>query len=296
MRAATVASESVRIDRELGIRESVYFFDSGPNRLFACRHAPLGEPGAAAVLCPSVYADFTLSYRRQVALARSLAARGVIVQRFHYRGSGNSDGDGAESTYDALVEDADAAIALLDEHTRALPIVLVGMGWGALVAASASRRLDGPSLALWEPVSDVRRYYREAVRARMIRHVLEPKGRPASAKQLLDDLTTDGSIDVVGYLVHRALYETALDRTLAGELAETSARILVIKPDGRDALGTDYERLEASLSPPAQAVASTTVGKPTPIWFHGPHVRLSDDVASEVACRIHSWLIAALKT
>jgi hypothetical protein len=292
LRAATVVSDSVRIDRELRIRESVGLFQARSNRLFACQHAPFGEAVAAAVLCPSVYADFTLSYRRQVALARSLAARGVIVQRFHYRGSGNSDGDGAAVTYGALVEDAHAAIDLLHENTRALPTVLIGMGWGALVAASVSRDLDGTSLAVWEPVSDVRRYYREAVKARMIRHVLEPSGRPGSAEQLLDELKAEGSIDVVGYLVHLALYETARERTLAGELGENSPRILVIKPDGRDALGTDYERLEASLAPRARSVASITFGRPTPIWFHGPHVRLADDVASEVAGRIHSWLIA----
>jgi alpha/beta superfamily hydrolase len=294
--STAAAVDGVRTDSKLRIRESAHFFESGSNRLFAFRHAPLGEPVALALVCPSIYADFTLSYRREVVLARSLAARGVIVQRFHYRGSGNSDGDAAGVMYDALVEDAHAAAQLLAEQAPGLPLALVGMGWGAIVAATVSRPLPGAPLAVWQPVADISRYYKEAVRARMIRHVVEPKGRPASAEQLLAELATEGSIDVLGYPVHRALYETAGPRTLPGELGYGARRMLLIQPDGRDALRTDYAQLAASCAAQGAEVETITIGKPTPIWFHGPHVRLSDDAARKVAANISSWLGPGSKT
>jgi Serine aminopeptidase, S33 len=282
-----VLGSSTRVDRELGIREVVQLFGSRPAQMFGCLHAPLKHPLAAVVICPSVAADFTLSYRRQVVLARSLASRGVLVQRFHYRGSGNSHGDPSAVTYDSLVEDARTAIALMRERAHSTPLALLGMGWGAMVAATADFRLP---VALWEPISEPRRYYHDALRARMIRHVVEPAGRPASAGHLLEELETTGSIDVVGYSLYRGLHETSRERTLTGELGTRPRRILVVQPAGKDALRTDYGRLVGTWRERGFDVESATVGKPAPIWFHGPHVRQSDGTACEVGARVHAWL------
>lgn len=59
------------------------------------------SPSWAVVVCPPTLAAFPSNYGREVAAARALAARGYAVQRIHYRGTGNSDGDATEVAFEA---------------------------------------------------------------------------------------------------------------------------------------------------------------------------------------------------
>jgi hypothetical protein len=287
----TTADPSTRVDHELGILERVGFFGPRSSPLFGCVHAPLGPTVAAVVLCSSLYADLTLGYRRQVMFARFLAARGVLVHRFHYRGTGNSFGDPAEITYESLVEDASLASGQVSEVASSVPLSFAGVGWGAMVAASVSRDFRNAPLVLWEPLADPSRYYEEALRARMIRHVMAPSGRPQSAASLLEELEATGSIDVIGYRLNRGLYQSSTHRSLTGELGAPPRRVLLVKPDGKDVYRTDHAMLAATWTKQGFGVDVATVGKPTPIWFHGPHVHLSEETAREVASCVRSWVV-----
>ena len=81
-----------RTDLVAGIEEEVGFLEASGSSLFVCQHRPLGPVTGAVVICPALFVDQLRNYRAEVSLARRLAASGVLVQRFHYRGTGHSDG------------------------------------------------------------------------------------------------------------------------------------------------------------------------------------------------------------
>ena len=86
--------------------------------------------------------------------AQVLAARGVASLRIDFRGSGQSDGEWADTTFTGQITDASAAIDWLaaEERVDGERIALLGWSQGGLVAAAAADdRVD--TVALWAPVA-----------------------------------------------------------------------------------------------------------------------------------------------
>lgn len=138
----------------------------GPEQLFGCRHLPPdGQARAVVVVCSSGPADAGLDVEREARLGRSLARAGVVAQRFHYRGTGESDGDPAGLGFDRLVDDARRALALVRDRCPGAPVGVVGVRLGALVAARVCRGEPGVPLAMWQPAVDPRAVVERAVRA-----------------------------------------------------------------------------------------------------------------------------------
>ncbi len=75
-----------------GITEAAEFFGPPGERMLGLAHLPTSA-ASGVLVCSSIQAEFAKNYRREVLLARALARQGRAVGRFHYRGTGNSDGD-----------------------------------------------------------------------------------------------------------------------------------------------------------------------------------------------------------
>jgi hypothetical protein len=214
----------------------------GPEAIFGCRHvgaAPgeetTGGVTAGVVVCSSVGPDAAASYGAEARLGRALAGAGVAVQRFHYRGTGASDGAPDELSFSAMVDDARAALARLRTCVRPAAVAFVGVRLGALVAARLASSVDGAPVALWSPVADVRQVLEAAARARAAHHpVLDvwPSDPGVTEPDLFDLPLAAELIDgaVVGSLPDELSGHTGevlMVQTAAGPAATERARALV---------------------------------------------------------------------
>lgn len=89
--------------------------------------------------------------------ARRMAQRGLASLRIDCRGSGASEGDFADTTYEGQITDAMAALAVLSEDPRVQGQRMALLGWsqGGLVAACVAGRTNRPlATALWAAVAD----------------------------------------------------------------------------------------------------------------------------------------------
>jgi hypothetical protein len=209
-----------------GGREIAEFFSVGGGRMFAFTHLPSKPAKAAVVICSPVYAEFINNYRREVLLGRRLAELGFAVQRFHYRGQGNSE-DETNMTFDSMMEDAEAAGERVRAVTGNLKMAFFGTRFGGLVAAANAAR-DGSPLAVWDPVLDASEYFREVFRARRIQSLRSGDRASARVADMHELLERDGSIPVLGYEITRGLYETSRHRTLERELGSSPKQALVV--------------------------------------------------------------------
>ena len=232
----------VRTDGETGTREIVEFFGSRSEKLFGCRYIPGRAAIGALVICSSIHAEHLNSYRTEVLLGRAVAARGIAVERFQYRGHGHSDGESADATFETMVEDALDAVERIVATTGTSKLAFLGTRWGALIAAAAAYRYPGVPLALWDPVTTTDQFFKDAFRAKRI-HELRQGIEASSSEELLAQLRTQGLVDVFGYPIDRATYDSSVGRTLAGELGESERPVFIgqIGP-GKDPRG-HYRRV-----------------------------------------------------
>jgi len=222
-------ASATRIDPLSQITETASFLGDGGQRIFSIVHRPAGRAAGGVVVCPPLYNDALHNYRREVILARELAVRGFAVQRFHYRCTGHSDGESLDLTYEGLCHDADRARAHLIDTAGVERVAFLGTRLGALVAARAAGPHEGAPLVLWEPTMTARQYFREAFRAARITSIRGPRGDQTTSTPAEQRLLEDGWLDVVGHTVGRRLFESTIDRTLDGELAEPPRPVFMMR-------------------------------------------------------------------
>ncbi len=89
--------------------------------------------------------------------ARMLAEQGIASLRIDFRGSGESPGDFADTTFEGQVADGLAALDWLEANAAVDGQRLAVLGWsqGGLVATAVAGRSDKPdALVLWAAVAD----------------------------------------------------------------------------------------------------------------------------------------------
>lgn len=260
---------ATRLDRRAGIREEASFFGADEARIFGVLHAPVDEAVGGVVICPPLYAEFVRNYRREVLLARALASRGVAVQRYHSRGTGNSEGDPASHAFETCVHDATAAVAELRARAGVDRIGVLGTRWGSVVAmATAVRSGDGP-LVLWEPAIDPSRYLRDVFRGRSVSDLKNAARGGAVAGDPLEELRANGVVDILGYAFHRTLYESVLAHPLDGELGSRPRSVLIVQlGDGRG-VGRDASALVDRMRSMGCAVERRSISGREAWWFGG---------------------------
>ncbi len=239
-RAGPAVATAVAAD---GTTERAEFRGDIGARIFTYLHLPASAPRAAVAICSPLLGEFAKNYRREVLLARALARQGFAALRFHYRGSGNSDGDAADLTFDSMREDALVSI----EHLRAVaptgPLTIVGCRWGALIAASAANAVPGAGVALWEPLLDSAGFFKDAFRSRLVREIRRGVEGPASGRELEEQLRRGESVDVVAHRLDAPLYRSSAGRSLESELGSAPRRVLVVQVGPTGSVRPDMDRL-----------------------------------------------------
>jgi hypothetical protein len=268
--------------RDDGGHDEVEFFGDG-ELLFGCRHVPAGEPVAGLVVCSPILCDFGANYQREVYLGRRLAAAGVVVQRYHPRGMGQSDGEGADLDVDSLVADAIVAAENLCRSYPVERLMVLGTRAGALAAGALAARLSGAPLALWEPTTELRRYVREGLRARAIHRM----GRDAPVEEPEIGLARDGFVDVLGVPLGPGLYHAPIDRGLTTLVGDAPRPILLVQLEDRTDLRAEYRQLVDAWT--VRGFDVTTQQHPsTESWWYVPdRVVSSADLVDATA----AWLL-----
>ena len=138
-----------------------FYFGTSQKQLFGVYHPPGAKAArqSAIVLCQPLGHEYLRAHRAFRNLAVSLAGQGFHVLRFDYYGCGDSGGDGEQATVEQCLSDLAAAVEELKDTSGAAKVSLIGLRFGATLAAlTASRRPDIDRIVLWDPVPDGRSY------------------------------------------------------------------------------------------------------------------------------------------
>jgi len=229
------------------------------SRVFVSSTLPVGPAlGGGLVICSPIHAEFLRNYRKEVALGWMLASHGVAVQRFHYRGMGDSDDIAGDATLGTMVEDALLASADLQSRIDSDLLAFMGTRFGALVAAQVASRFDRAPLVLWEPVVDPAKYLRELLRARLLHDLVT--GVPRQNQQvLMEQLDRDEQIDILGYPVSASLVESSLGQRLDRDLPASPRPILLVQVGLSNHLAPYYEQASSSWTASGSSVRTAVI-------------------------------------
>jgi pimeloyl-ACP methyl ester carboxylesterase len=139
--------------------QPIYFGPSDRAR-FGFLHWPSSPVRGAAVICPPLGYEAVCAHTTLRHLAEGLAGKGIVTLRIDYDGTGNSVGADTDpdrvAAWQSSVHDAVTQLRLWQ-----LPsVTLVGLRFGATLAAKASTCPGVGGLVLWDPILSGRRYAR----------------------------------------------------------------------------------------------------------------------------------------
>jgi alpha-beta hydrolase superfamily lysophospholipase len=135
-----------------------FYFGADDQRLYGVYEAAhdSGAVSRAAVLCNPVGNEYIQAHRTMRNLSSRLSKAGFHVLRFDYYGTGDSSGGSGDGSPQRWCENIETAMMELQEMTGAARMSLIGLRFGANLAARVAARPPAVinSLALWEPLSD----------------------------------------------------------------------------------------------------------------------------------------------
>lgn len=213
------------------MRESPFFFDLGKERLFAVHHRPPGQARRGLVLCPALAEEKLWSHRVYVSLARELAAQGIAVLRFDFRGEGDSDLDFEEATLESRIQDTLRAAAVLLEREPGLRRCLflghrIGCAIAARAAARAAPVVEG--VIAWDPVESGAAYFMQWLRATLASQMVATGKAPTRAA-LVKALEEGRSVTIEGYGITPRLYRELASLEWCRLLEALPCRALVVE-------------------------------------------------------------------
>lgn len=194
-----------------GLPEEARYFEVPGAHLYTVLHR-VTSPAARSLLIGPFASERYFAYHSWVRWARYLAARGVEVLRFDYRGVGESTGNFEEMNFNVWEEDVRLLAGWFVNRSPKVPLVLHGMELGAIFAERSFDESIGDALLLWSPPTNANQVLRSTIlRWCGLEQIYESPNDRKTASEYIRQLEEGSPIDVQGYLLSSRLWKESFD-------------------------------------------------------------------------------------
>ena len=256
-----------------------FFFGDPDKSLFGVYSAP-GEHSprsSAFVLCYPFGPEYVRAHRALRELSHDLTLGGHHALRFDYFGCGDSSGASDEGTVEQWLLDIALAVEELRESSGMARVSLLGLRFGATLAAvAASRNPAIDRLVLWDPIVSGADYLNEL--ARRNRHFMEGRARPRGW------VLSDPPEEVLGAPLPPSLRSSIAELDLLRLTRPPAKRVLLISTEEKQGLAELGEHLVRLGTPTDREHVPSP-----PLWLKQDQVDKTL-VPQAVIQRIGDWL------
>lgn len=207
-----------------------YFAVSGAH-LYTVLHE-VAEPVARVLLVGPFASERHNSYLPWVRWARFLAAANIEVLRYDYRGVGESTGTFEAMTFADWGEDVSLLSTWLKGSEPQVPLVLHGLGLGAVLAGKAFDAGIGDGLLLWSAPANANQALRQTLMRWVgLEQIFKFGDDRKSASDYIRKLEQGSFLEVDGYTWSLRLWQESFGFVLPAALAnEESAAQAYTRP------------------------------------------------------------------
>lgn len=194
------------------ISEKPFFFRNEGYQLFGVLHRPASAKvlPQGFVFCHPCFEEKLWAHRVYVGMARELARCGFPVLRFDYMGHGDSDGDFEQATVATCLSDIACAVQTLQNEAGVAGVGLLGLRFGATLAAVSADSLPGISrLVLWDPIVDGAVYMQEVLLSNLATQSAVHQKILHTREELVVQMEAGHTVNIEGYGLAQALYAGA---------------------------------------------------------------------------------------
>jgi exosortase A-associated hydrolase 2 len=256
---------------------SARFIGASGSRIFVVSRHPASRSGAGVLLVPPFGEEMNKTRGMYSDVAAGLAHRGVATALPDLFGTGDSDGEFREASWDRWVADLRSTLAWMAEEGWPVRGVLATR-LGCCLAAEAVKGWSAAmhTTVFWQPVAEGSRFLTQFLRLRVAASMMEPD-RKETASGLRQRLRAGEMLEVAGYEISPKLAEqieavrlaTALDPRLGG------LHWMEIVRDAQSAMPADAERAVAEARSAGSAPqVRLTAGEP--FWASTEIVRVPE--------------------
>lgn len=132
-----------------------FYFGDRHRQLYGAYDAPVQPSSRAVVICQPWGPEGLSGHQSLRRLARVLADNDVHAMRFDYYGTGDSAGNGSDTTLESMLADLDYAVEECADLSQLEQVWLVGVRLGGTLAAQYAPTAGAVSgVVLWDPIVD----------------------------------------------------------------------------------------------------------------------------------------------
>lgn len=264
--------------------ETARYLELGGERVYTVSYG-CEAPAAWVLLCGPFPSDRLYSLAAWAKWGRFLACHDLAAVRFDYGGTGESTGRFSEMDFGRWLKDVEAMSDWVSTQAGGRPLVLHGLGMGALLAQKAFSAGRGDALLMWSPPLQALDILKQGLMIRLSMDMLLYRlADRKSAKDYIEELRSGGTVQIDGYAWSSALWSTgeqlSLDPAFAGpgegrEAASGRPWRYVVLDDGMSPLVKSQSMLRA-MNPRAAMVPSAPLNRdfsgffePNASWIRG---------------------------
>ncbi|MDX6514535.1 MAG: uncharacterized protein QOH73_201 [Gaiellaceae bacterium] len=291
----------------LGIRETFLTPEIGGAPTVAVLAEPLGAASELAwLVCHSQGLEQRYIEPLEVEIARTLAARGFRVLRFHCQGYGDSATTDPSTSLASHLRDTTQAVDLLRELGGA-KLGFVGGRFGGAVAALMAERCAADALVLWDPVVTGKGYLRNLLRQDAIAALTQQSfldgwsygkwdGQRRGAGDRAEQLESSRGADLDGLTLSGPAVDELVRLDLTQDLHAFDGAALVVQVSRATTIRPELRKLEehltsigatCTLETAAPAAGEAALGSPRYVARgDDPDGRLKRDLQAQLSQRL----------
>ncbi len=249
--------------------------------LFYSLYLPKGNAKSGIVMCSPVAEEKVRTVRVMVSFARALASLGIAAIMFDYYGDGDSEGNFEDATFDDRLDDIKFVYKFFQDKCSLEKVGILGLRWGATLAAQLADVLSPNLLILWEPIIDTEKHLYEFLRLNIAAQMLVSGKVLKNREELAKDLEAGGTVGIEGYTVTSEFYKSAKRLKLIDRKYDFANSALIVQiskyPDKK--IGPDYEKLQALFSSSQVIhVPKEFEWEKTEIWQPAPPILFNETI------------------